>query len=146
MGNVSYGNSFQRNVGLPFFENYFAGGIAEPGHVRGYDSFSLGPQDIFGNSLGANFLVNGTAALILPYPLSRDTLRTSVFIDAGNVYAKGTPALYRGTLSGPVRYSGGLSLEWRSPFGPLALSLANPLNKQPGDKTQIFQFALSSTF
>lgn len=146
MGNISFGDSFNRGVGLPFFENYFAGGIAEPGHVRGYDTYSLGPKDIYGNALGANFLVNGTVALILPYPLSRDVLRTSVFVDAGNVYAKGTPALYSGTLSGPVRYSGGVSLEWRSPFGPLAFSLASPLNKQPGDRDQVFQFALSSSF
>lgn len=146
MGNVSFGDSFQKGVGLPFFENYFAGGIAEPGHVRGYDSFSLGPQDVFGNSLGGNFLVNGSASLILPYPLSRDTVRTSIFVDAGNVYAKGTPFLFRGTLSGPVRYSGGISLEWRSPFGPLAFSLASPLNKQAGDREQVFQFALSSSF
>ncbi|WP_367607932.1 outer membrane protein assembly factor BamA [Legionella sp. W05-934-2] len=146
MGNVAFGDSFQRGVGLPFFENYFAGGIANPGMVRGYDSFSLGPKDIFGNSLGANFLVNGSLGLILPYPLSRDTFRTSLFVDAGNVYAKGTPVVFTGTLSGPVRYSGGISLDWRSPFGPLSFSLASPLNKQPGDRDQYFQFALSSTF
>lgn len=146
MGNLAYGNSFQSNVGLPFFENYFAGGITQPGQVRGYDSYSLGPQDNFGNSIGANFLANGSAGLILPYPLSRDTVRTSLFIDAGNVFARGTPAAFTGTPSGPLRYSGGISVEWRSPFGPLAFSLAQPLNKQPGDQINNFQFALSSAF
>jgi outer membrane protein insertion porin family len=146
MGYIGYGNSFKTGVGLPFFENYFAGGIANPGLVRGYDSYSLGPLDAFGNALGANYLVNGSLGIILPYPLSRDTVRTSVFVDAGNVYAQGTPDLFRGTLSGPIRYSGGLSLEWRSPFGPIAFSLASPFNKQPGDRTQPFQFALSSSF
>ena len=146
LGNVGFGNSFQSNVGLPFFENYYAGGITQPGQVRGYDSYSLGPQDNFGNSLGGNFLANGSVGLILPYPFSRDNVRTSLFIDGGNVYSRNVPAAFTGTDSGPFRYSGGLSVEWRSPFGPLAFSLAQPLNKQPGDQINNFQFALSSAF
>jgi outer membrane protein insertion porin family len=145
LGNVGYGNTYRGN-GLPFFENYYAGGTAQPGQVRGYDSYSLGPLDNFGNAMGANFLVNGSAGLILPYPLSRDNIRTTVFADAGNVFAKGTPLALSGILEGPLRYSAGVSLEWRSPFGPLAFSLAKALNPQPFDKTQFFQFALSSGF
>lgn len=145
IGNVGYGNTFNDN-GLPFFENYYAGGTAQPGQVRGYDSYSLGPQDNMGNAMGANFLVNGSAGLILPYPLSRDNIRTTVFTDVGNVFSNGTPAALRGTLAGPLRYSAGVSLEWRSPFGPLAFSVAKAMNPQPTDQTQFFQFALSSGF
>jgi outer membrane protein insertion porin family len=145
LGNVSYGNTFN-GKGLPFYENYFAGGIAQPGQVRGYDSYSLGPQDNWGNSLGANFLVNGSAGIILPYPLSRETVRTTLFVDAGNVFVDGTPAALTGTDAGPLRYSGGIAVEWRSPFGPLAFSLAKPLNKQQYDVEQVFQFSLSSSF
>lgn len=145
-GNIGYGNSFKRTPGLPFFENYFAGGITQPGQVRGYETNSLGPQDNNGNSLGANFLVNGTAALILPYPLSWETVRTSLFMDTGNVFARGLPIEYQGTASGPLRYSAGISLEWRSPFGPLAFSVAQPLNRQPYDQREIFQFTLAGIF
>lgn len=145
LGNVAYGNTFNNN-GLPFYENYFAGGIAQPGQVRGYDSFSLGPQDSHGNSLGANLLVNGSVGIILPYPLSRETIRSSIFADAGNVFVKGTPAALTGSPAGPLRYSAGVSVEWRSPFGPLALSVAKPLNLQPTDSSQAFQFTLSSSF
>jgi outer membrane protein insertion porin family len=145
LGNVGYGNSFNDN-GLPFFENFYAGGTAQPGQVRGYDSYSLGPLDNMGNSMGANFLANGTAGLILPYPLSRDSVRTTVFADMGNVFAQGTPDALRGTGAGPLRYSAGVSVEWRSPFGPLAFSVAKALNPQPMDQTQLFQFALSSGF
>lgn len=144
-GNIGYGNTFG-DGGLPFFENYYAGGIAYPGQVRGFDSYSLGPQDNNGNALGGNFLVNGTAGIILPYPLSRDTIRTTVFTDVGNVFARGIPANLTGNLEGPLRYSAGLAVEWRSPFGPLAFSLAKPLNKQPYDDEQYFQFTLSSGF
>ncbi|MBA2650585.1 MAG: outer membrane protein assembly factor BamA [Legionella sp.] len=144
LGNVGYGNTFN-DQGLPFFENFYAGGIA-PGQVRGYDSYSLGPRDNFGNAMGANFLTNATAGLVLPYPFSRDTIRTTIFTDMGNVFAVGTPDPLRGSMAGPMRYSAGVSFEWRSPFGPLAFSLAKAINPQPTDQTQVFQFALSSGF
>lgn len=145
LGNVVYGNTFN-DQGLPFYENSFAGGITQPGQIRGYLSNSLGPQDSTGNSIGGNLLVNGSAGLILPYPLTRETIRTTLFSDAGNVFAVGTPLQYSGINGGPMRYSAGVSVEWRSPFGPLAFSLAKALNKQPLDTDQFFQFALSSSF
>lgn len=145
LGNVAFGNTFN-NQGLPFFENYFAGGIAQPGQVRGYDSYSLGPQDNHRNSLGANFLANGSAGIVLPYPLSRENVRTSVFADAGNVFSYGTPIAQRGTPAGPLRYAAGVSVDWRSPFGPLAFSVAKALNPQPLDQPQWFQFSMTSSF
>ena len=90
--------------------------------------------------------MNGSAGLILPYPLSRDNVRTMLFADAGNVFVQGTPVALAGTGGGPIRYSSGVSVEWRSPFGPLAFSVAAPLNKQPTDRDQYFQFSLSSSF
>lgn len=145
MGNVGYGNTFS-NSGLPFYENWYAGGIAQPGQVRGYESYSLGPKDNNGNAIGANFLVNGSTGLIMPYPLSRESFRTMVFVDAGNVFIEGTPIALSGTNEGPFRYAAGVSVEWRSPFGPLSFSVAKPLNKQPLDRSQPFQFTLSSSF
>lgn len=145
LGNVGYGNTYTRQ-GLPFYENYFAGGIAQPGQVRGYESYSLGPQDNTGRSLGANLLLNGSLGIVLPYPLSRETIRTSLFTDAGNVFDEGIPAALTGTPAGPLRYSAGISIEWRSPFGPLAFSVAAPLNPQPLDEKQYFQFSVSSGF
>ncbi|MDR3441709.1 MAG: outer membrane protein assembly factor BamA [Legionella sp.] len=144
-GFAGYGNMFS-NKGLPFFENYYAGGTAQPGQVRGYDSFSLGPLDNLHNSMGGNFLASASAGIILPYPLSRDNVRTTVFADAGNVFAYNTQAMFTGFDAGPLRYSAGLSVEWRSPFGPLAFSVAKALNPQPFDQQQLFQFALSSGF
>ena len=145
LGNVKYGNQFSSS-GLPVYENFYAGGIAQPGQVRGYKSFSLGPKDSNGNAIGANFLVNGTAGIVLPYPLSRDTIRTTVFIDAGNVFSNGTPIALRGTDAGPLRYSSGVSFEWRSPMGPLSFSVAKGFNKQNLDHEEPFQFTISSGF
>ncbi|MDF1756983.1 MAG: outer membrane protein assembly factor BamA [Legionellaceae bacterium] len=145
LGSFGYGSSYN-GQGLPFFENFFAGGIAQPGQVRGYESYSLGPQDSTGHAIGANLLVSGMGGVILPYPLSRETFRTTLFVDGGNVFSQGTPADLTGTKSGTLRFSGGVSLEWRSPFGPLSFSAAYPMNKQLTDQAQYFQFTMSSGF
>lgn len=144
-GNAGYGNQFN-GKGLPFYENFYAGGIAQPGMVRGYDTYSLGPQDSQRRGLGGNLLVSGSMGLILPYPLSRETFRTSGFFDFGNVFSQGLPVQLQGSASGPLRYSAGLAVDWRSPFGPLALSIGYPLNRQPTDVAQYFQFTASSSF
>lgn len=143
--NAGYGNQFN-GTGLPFFENFYAGGIAQPGMVRGYETYSLGPRDNNGNGLGGNILVSGGATLILPYPLSRETFRTFGFIDYGNVFSRGLPLDQQGTNAGPLRYSGGVALDWRSPFGPLSFSLGFPINPQPTDRKEWFQFTAASAF
>lgn len=145
LGNVAYGNMFNKK-GLPFYENYFAGGIAQPGQVRGYESYSLGPLDSNNNNLGGNFLINGSLGLILPYPMSQNSVRSSVFMDAGNVYAKGVSAAQSGSASGNLRYSAGVGIDWRSPFGPLSFSLAKPIKKEANDQTNLFQFTVMSGF
>ena len=132
--------------GLPFYENYFAGGIAQPGLVRGYETYTLGPLDSNGHNLGGNFLINASVGVVLPYPFSKESFRTTLFVDGGNVYAKGVNSALRGTSSGNVRYSAGVGMDWRSPFGPLSFSLAKPIKKQPSDQTTLFQFTVTSGF
>jgi outer membrane protein insertion porin family len=45
-----------------------------------------------------------------------------------------------------MRYSVGLGVMWNSPFGPLQLSVAEPLNEDSTDRVQRFQFGMGSTF
>jgi outer membrane protein insertion porin family len=45
-----------------------------------------------------------------------------------------------------LRYSAGVALLWVSPLGPLKFSLARPLVKQDGDRTEVFQFTLGNVF
>lgn len=144
-GNVAYGNMFN-GKGLPFYENYFAGGIAQPGQVRGYDSYSLGPQDSLGNSLGGNLLVTGSLGVVLPHPLSQETVRTTLFVDVGNVYQRGLSSSLKGSKSGKLRYSAGVGVDWRSPFGPLSFSIAKPIKKARNDQEEMFQFTVTSGF
>ena len=123
---------------LPFFKNYFAGG---PGSVRGYRSFSLGPQDDFGNVLGGNRKATVNSELLFPMPGAANdpTLRLSWFVDGGNVFLGGFQF-------NEMRYSMGLSFFWTSPFGPLRLSYAQPLNDRPTDHIQKLQFTFGTGF
>jgi len=125
---------------LPFFKGFYAGGT---GSVRGYRSFSLGPQDAQGNALGGNRRVVGNVELLFPMPgAAQDkSIRLAAFLDAGQVYASGQKV----DLS-DLRYSAGLALVWSSPLGPLKLSFAEPLNDKPSDRLQRLQFTFGTVF
>jgi len=140
---VGYGNSFGGNAkNFPFFKNYYAGGIDT---VRGYAGNTLGPEDSKGKPTGGNFLVNGSFGLIFPNFVS-DNLRTTAFVDAGNVYDTFNNEDFAGTKSGPIRYSVGVEADWLTPMGLIDISLAKPLNLRGGDSEEIFQFALGANF
>jgi outer membrane protein insertion porin family len=71
----------------------------------------------------------------------------SAFIDSGGVFTQndysGTDTQYK---QGEMRYSAGIGLMWNSPFGPLAISFAEPLNEDSTDRIQRFQFGMGSAF
>lgn len=143
-GNLGYGNGLNGISDFPFFRNYFAGGIDS---IHGYEGYTLGPRDSNNQVLGGNLLADASVALIFPNYLS-DNLRTSAFVDAGNVYTSLDNRSFGGqsTTSGPVRFSAGIEADWITPFGPIKLSLAKPINPRRGDQEQIFQFALGANF
>ncbi len=126
---------------VPFFKNFYAGG---PESVRGYRAFSLGPQDAFSNVLGGTRKLTGSAEVQFPMPgAGQDrSLRLAVFVDAGQVYAEEAKVSL-----GELRYSAGIGLAWNSPFGPLRLSLAQPLNEKKGfDRIERLQLTFGTTF
>ncbi len=124
---------------IPFFKNFYAGGT---GSVRGYQANSLGPRDVTNLALGGTRRVTGSVELMTPIPGIKDkSVRVSGFIDGGAVYGPGD---LPGT-AGP-RFSTGAALTWLSPMGPLKVSVGVPLNGQPQDMLQKFQFTLGSMF
>lgn len=142
-GNFGYGNGYGSTDGLPFFMNYYAGGLAQ-GIVLGYETNTLGPKDSNNEAIGGNILANATVNFIFPNFISPDNLRTSIFIDAGNTYQTNSSLYTFGP--GSLRYSSGLLVQWRSPMGPIDLSLGAPLNKHHGDDSEPFQFTMGTTF
>ncbi len=126
---------------LPFFKAYYAGGV---GSVRGYQTASLGPQDISGNTIGGRQKIVGNAEWFFPMPGTKagdQSVRLSVFADAGQIYDSG----YEPNLES-FRYSTGLGLAWNSPIGPLKFSYGYPLNAGPRDRIQRFQFQVGTVF
>lgn len=143
-GDIGYGNGFHGIQDYPFFKNYYAGGIDS---VRGYSGYTLGPQDSNGLAMGGNMLADASVGLIFPNGIS-ENLRTSFFVDAGNVYTSLNNTGFGGqsTNSGPIRYSAGVEADLLTPIGPVVLSLAQPINRQPHDSRETFQFALGANF
>ena len=160
-GRVGYGDSFGDTYELPFFENFYAGG---PRTVRGYEEFSLGPKDVYGNALGGHTMVVGNAEVILPIPFLREikSVRVSTFFDAGNVFGTylrlGQFGFYREKSTfefEELRMAAGIGAMWLSPFGMLSVSVAQPFNYddsrdpitgRPVDEIQKFQFTFGTNF
>jgi outer membrane protein insertion porin family len=138
---IAYGDSYgDTEGGLPFFENFYAGG---PKSVRGYEENTLGPLDSLGRPLGGNLRLVSGAEVILPVPFFRDikSIKISGFFDAGNVYGNDEDF-----DAGELRYSAGLSAIWLSPFGLVSASIAQPFNDQVTDQIQNFQFTFGTSF
>ncbi len=139
-GEISTADGFNGKP-LPFFKNYYAGGL---GTVRGYRIGGLGPRDATDDSaIGGNRRVTGSAELLFPMPgagLDR-SIRLGVFVDAGQVFSP------EQKLSvSDMRYSAGLGATWISPFGPLRVSYAAPFKNTPADKIQRAQFTFGQQF
>jgi len=143
-GELGYANSYGSKP-YPFFKNFYVGGVNS---VRGFDNGAIGPRDI-DPATGLDFSVGGTTRIVgnaeiftpVPFIKNSSQFRLSAFVDGGDVYAKG-----QGISLGDMRYSAGVGISWYSPFGPLKLVLARPLNAKPGDRTQTLQFQLGSQF
>ena len=163
---LGYGNGYGSTDGLPFYENYTAGG---EGTVRGFESGTLGPRntpatgtyssagqayysDRDTEALGGNIMITGGVEYLFPMPFIKDnkSLRTSLFWDVGNVYSD---KCYLSTTTGcggvdlsQMASSVGVGVTWYSPMGPLSVNLALPIRKPDDAETQVFQFSMGQTF
>lgn len=137
---AAYGDGYGSTKELPFFENFFAGG---PQSLRGFRANTLGPRDSRNNPFGGSVKLVGSAELFFPLPFLekkfREAFRIGAFLDAGNVFARvGDVRLNE------IRYSIGVSAQWLSPFGPISVSIAQPLNAKKGDDQERFQFSFGA--
>jgi outer membrane protein insertion porin family len=143
-GDIGYADSYGSRI-FPFFKNFFVGGVNS---VRGFEIGTVGPLDIdpsTGNifSVGGTKKLVGNAEVFVPVPLIKDSsqFRLSAFFDAGNAFGLNESINFK-----DLRYSTGVGISWFSPFGPLKLVLAKPLNEKENDNTQTLQFQFGQQF
>ncbi|MDB5863841.1 MAG: surface antigen [Betaproteobacteria bacterium] len=136
-GEVGYGGGYSNTSALPFFKNFYLGGVNS---LRGFRTFTVGPKDIQGNPRGGSHKLLGNAEFLFPFPglQGERSVRMSAFMDTGM-----TGENY--SLS-QMRVSAGVGVLWVSPMGPLKISIAAPLRSQPDDRKQIFQFTFGGAF
>jgi outer membrane protein insertion porin family len=127
----------------------------------------LGPDhdiiQVSPRSVGGNALALAGIELIVPTPFLEEghsnSVRTSLFVDAGNVWDTefklsdyqdlATPEFEKiadYSDFGRYRASAGLSVQWLSPMGPMIFSFARSLKEEEGDDTKFFSFNIGQTF
>ncbi len=106
------------------------------------------------DSFGGNILTTATLELLFPVPFVDEVsnqLRTSLFIDVGNVFSSHCTERQRALQNcadfdlKEFRYAAGLAVTYLSPFGPLTFYLAQPFGKE-GDDTKSFDFTVGTGF
>lgn len=103
---------------LPATVRFFTGGDTS---VRGYDFETIGPVDDNGDVTGGSHLV--TAGLELDRSI-RGNWAIAAFVDSGSAFDDADIEFKTGV---------GLGLRWYSPFGPVRLDLAHPLDDDDTD-------------
>jgi outer membrane protein insertion porin family len=143
------GTNLQSGTGgeLPLYERFFPGGVGGPGDVRGYQLYSLGPQVTIFNKSGIPISVQdigGSKELLfsneITFPiLSGLGIRGVIFTDAGQSFR-----LKDSLDISKLQAAWGFGVRWKSPFGPLAVDIAFPLNPRPADQSTVFEVGAGS--
>ncbi len=203
--NLSYtigiGNGYRDLDGLPFYENFVAGGINS---LRGFESRSIGPRENrflyavpdIDPDTGEQRIVEGQPSFIAARRNTADVLRVTEGVEGSGAIFPGQqfisiPDLLevnRRTVGGElmtlatleyilppvggqrltrfsffyeaggvfedidsfepdeIRSSVGITFRWFAPVGPMVFSYAVPLEEQPGDETEEFQFTVGGSF
>ena len=114
--------------------------------LRGFESGRVGPKD--GNDfIGGNYAAAINFSSTIPQFFEESqNVDFLFFIDTANVWGVDYDNALDDFYSGSIRSSTGVALDWFSPIGPLNFSLAYPITKDDGDKTETFRFNLGTTF
>jgi outer membrane protein insertion porin family len=183
-----YGTANGSDQILPFTENFTAGGsdtlrgfennTVGPRGIQRTSSSNIiyGPDgasyvgdplddsiSLSSRSLGGNAMILGGLELIFPTPFIEDdssnSVRTSLFVDAGNVWDTEFDYDEYSRLSNVSSYelldysdwtlfrsSAGISVQWISPMGPMVFSFSRALQERSGDDAKFFTFNIGQTF
>ena len=114
------------------------------GDFKGYQYSGIGPRDTSLNYLGGTKMYQLTVGYATPTLFDNtDTLIIKYFATIGSIFDSEYTSAYN---SKTPRASIGVSMDIMTAVGPLSFSLAKPISKQTGDKTQTFDFSFGSAF
>jgi outer membrane protein insertion porin family len=145
---------------VPFFQRYFDGGDT----FRGFSIAGIGPRDIVAPSntgaLGGTVRAIGSAQMRFPSLLPESYgIGLSLFTDFGTMGRLDTLGGQR--ICTGAQYSGigtcvkdnlafrgsaGVSVTWKSPFGPVQIDLGLPYSKTFYDRPQIIHFSTATGY
>ena len=138
---INLGNAQERII-----DRFFLGGD----NLRGFQAGGVGPRDITSateDSLGGRFIWTQSSELHFPLPVSPDFgLSGRAFVDVGALSQVNSISTDVIAGSASPRVGAGIGVSWNSPFGLINVDIADPLVKQPHDKTQVFRFGFGTRF
>jgi outer membrane protein insertion porin family len=150
IGSLTLSSGYIQGYGgmsVPIQERFFKGGD----DFRGFKIAGIGPRDLLTSgdygAVGGDFYAVGSAQLRLPdYLPAEYGMKFALFSDFGTL---GHTSGYSRTCSSSMcikdnlafRASVGVTMSWKSPFGPVQISLGIPLAKAAYDKTEFIHFS-----
>ncbi|WP_096447598.1 autotransporter assembly complex protein TamA [Mesorhizobium sp. 113-1-2] len=106
---------------VPADRRFYSGG---GGSVRGYAYQGIGPKDFTGQPIGGLSFFETSVEMRIAVT---DTIGIVPFLDAGTVSTRSVPNF------SDVKVGAGVGLRYVTPFGPLRIDAAVPLNRDPSD-------------
>ncbi len=119
---------------------------------RGFADAGIGPRDKrTKDALGGLFYYKGTVELYFPLGLPNELgIKGSIFSDMGSVWHSGNKSGHPDIIlsnNQKFRASAGAQITWRSPFGPIGVSLANPFVRiKHVDRVEQFRVMYGTSF
>jgi outer membrane protein insertion porin family len=118
---------------VPIYERFYVGGINT---IRGFEYGEAGPEDEFGEVIGAEKMVVFNSELI--FPLSTELgLRGAVFYDGGLGWDK---------KFDDWRHAVGFGIRWLSPMGPIRIDWGYNLDPQDDEKQSVWDLSFGTQF
>ncbi|WP_419317181.1 outer membrane protein assembly factor BamA [Caulobacter sp. ErkDOM-E] len=134
-------------------DRFYKGGT----NFRGFETAGIGPRDIStqSNSMGAKLYAIGTLELTVPTLLPEQYgIKAAVFSDFGtaglldDVDRQSSTGVFDPNIRDNLglRASAGISIDWKSPMGPIRFDFSKILSKEDYDRTETFRFSTSTRF
>lgn len=129
---------------VSLLDRFFVGGS----DLRGFASGGIGPRDQnTGDALGGEWMYTGTVEVLFPMWGVPDELglRARTFSDFGTLGGI-SPTASDIQDEASLRVSAGVGFTWTSPFGPIGVDFAFPIQKEEFDDTENIRLNFGTRF